>query len=165
MRAIGVGAGLLAFLAAALSAEAQINIEGINPGCVVSTDTSTTYVATLTGSTSIYWKLCVSLNDVPRYTGSTNHISGPAPLFTVSETVTTIGGWGMQVGNSVKFTGKAGASSKFLTKTHERTVLVVAPPPPPPGSYLPRPDRRSSPAGVKDELYAAVPRDEEEMLA
>lgn len=159
MKAIGIGAGLLAFLAAALSAEAQVNIQGINPGLVEVDDSSALYQATISGTSGCYYQPSAYLGSTLKFDGTACYVSGTAP-FTVGTSITGMNNWGMQVGQTLDFRGKAW-TNPMQKKTHDlyRTVQAGG------STYLPSPDRRSTPSGLRGELYAAVLKNDEELLA
>jgi len=158
MKAIGLGAGFLAFLAATLSAEAQVNIQGINPTSVLTIDQSCTYVAQISGAPTLYWKFCVTLGSQQLYGSGLFLVNGLAPC-TVSTSI-GMSGWGLAEGQTIHFTGKVGTSPRNLITGLPWPAIVDDP-----TTYLPVPDSRTSPHGLRGELYAAIVKDEEELLA
>jgi hypothetical protein len=155
---MGVVAGLLAFAAAAATAEAQINITGTDPGCVKSTDMIMTYTGTISNATSCNFKLWVYQDGVLKYQSTQSWVNGNAP-FQVSQLMLAVG-WNLQVGATVTFRAKAWTSPEDCS-VHDLNCTVL----PPSQTYAPSraPDggRRLRPAAIP----AAVVKQEEELLA
>ena len=162
-KAIGAVGGLLVFLAAAATAEAQINVTGTNPTCVKETDSQVLYMGTVINVTGCNFRLWVFQNGTQKFASTPEWKNGIAP-FTVDEEVPDMNTWGLDAGQQIKFKAKVW-TTPFVSSTHELFRTVEDVPPPPPSSYLPGQDRGTTPAGVRDELYAAILNDDEELLA
>lgn len=154
--AIGIMAGIGALLGGALAAEAQgINITGTGPTAVYHTDSQSTYTATVVQTGTFKFQLKIFLAGTQKYGGMVRTFSSPGTL-NISELVTGMNNWGMQVGQVLDYRGKAWVTtSNQDTDDWYVTILQGT------SKLVPPKDRGPLPDPNREELYAIVERREE----
>jgi hypothetical protein len=153
----GVLTALAVWCGGALSAEAQsIGVDIVGPLSVVSTDTSMTVVANVTGTTSFNFWVKVKIGTSQKHYSGQCGGSGTQINYPISG----LQSWPIGVDTVLDITVKVWCGTTTALDTHRVTVTA---PPPPPQTLLPEKLRRA-PLRVREDALAWMGRKDFEVI-
>lgn len=122
---VGAASAVLAFLATALAADAQISGQPYQPLCVASDAPSSVYKTLVTTGGNFYCRLRVYLNGVLKHDTNTL-VTTSGPTYDFSKTVSHTN-WNMQSGNSLNYRGRVTLQGTSYWDQDDWIITVSSP--------------------------------------